>query len=82
MTVYLDGQEIDVWEVIDSLDRHECKEVMEHLQSTLGFSHRNKTIQELEFSKACYNLEKNQQMLPREVEEEVISLAKKYTLYE
>jgi hypothetical protein len=82
MIVYLDGQEIDVWEVIDRLDRHDAKEVMEHLQSTLGFNHSGKSIQELEFSKSCYNLEKNRQMLPKDVEDQIIFLAKKYTLYE
>jgi hypothetical protein len=82
MIVYLDQKEIDVWEVIDELNMHEAKEVMEHLQSTLGNTRRGGTIQELEFSKACYNLEKNRDMLPREIEEEIISLAKKYTLYQ
>lgn len=83
MEVYLHGEDIDVWEVVDLLSRDEAIEVMEHLKSTLSsnYSYGSETIPEREFEKACEKLRKHRGMLPKEVEDQIIEAAKKYTLY-
>jgi hypothetical protein len=82
MEVYLDGEDIDVWEVLDLLDRNQAIQVIEHLKSTLDprSTHGEKTLQEREFEDACEKLQKHRGMLSREIEEQIIDIAKKYTL--
>ena len=82
MEVYLDGEDIDVWEVLDLLDRNQAIQVIEHLKSTLypRSTDGEKTIQEREFEDACEKLQKHRGMLSREIEEQIIEIAKKYTL--
>lgn len=84
MEVYLDGVNIDVWEVIDLLDKNQSMEISKHLNSILStnYSHSEDiTIQDREFEKACEKLRKHRGMLPKEIEEQIIEAAKKYTLY-
>lgn len=82
MKVYLDGNDIDVWEVLDLLDKNQSIQVIEHLKSTLDprSIHGQKTLQEREFEDACEKLQKHRAMLSKNIEEQIIEIAKKYTL--
>lgn len=81
MEVYVNGERIDVWDVISELDTSESIEVLNHLKSTIGERDSFGSITGMEFEKACSKLIKHRDMLPRDIEDQIISLAKKYTLY-
>lgn len=75
--------EFNIWDEISNLHREDKKELYNSLEKELGFipTSRELSPDEIEFQKACTMLKKNRNMIPKEDEEMIISLAKKYTLF-
>jgi hypothetical protein len=76
-------KDFDLWEEISNLDKTTKKQLYNSLEKELGFigSKRDLSLPDLEFEKACFFLKKNRINLPKETEEMIISLAKKYTSF-